>query len=88
MQDTAAQSPCGEEGPGAGEAGAGVPPGAASLTVLSTRHVIPRVLLASSVKQRGRPWSLGIPPALILQHHAALPEAHSKSRQEEPEFRL
>lgn len=82
------KSPCSKEGPSAGEAGAGAPPGAASLTVLSTRHVRPRLLLAPSVKQRGWTWSLGIPPALILQGHAAPPETCSKPRQEEPEFRL
>lgn len=74
--------------PKCGEAGAGAPPGAARLTVLSTRHVRPRLLLAPSVKQRGWTWSLGIPPALILQGHAAPPETCSKPRQEEPEFRL
>ena len=47
-----------------------------------------RVLLASSVKQRGQMWYLDIPPALKLQGHAALPDTHSKPCQEEPEFRL
>ena len=82
------KSPCGEEGPVAGRPGAGTPLSTASLTVLSTRHVMPSVLLASSVKQRGQTWYLDIPPALKLQGHAALPDTHSKPCQEEPEFRL